>query len=331
MMREGDEFAQHGFDLLIKRGEPEKYFDALKERGFFDPAKNSGPVPSANPGFVHIPIWHAVTYLDAVAKRAAAANDDALSEKILQVIRDVSNFRDSKSGDPTDNYQTYFRFADILGILPVRCIKLDDLKPLRTWLMSKYDRGMIAYSLAKGLLKNLLASGIEEDITKACVIVEECMAFEWSTEDRRGRLKELVTLVDDYWLKEMLNKYARELAEKAGLDAVSIFAKGLRTIFSDERRSYGSTLWRPAIETSGQNLDWHGVENRFVEGMRDTLLGWIDTKPGVAAEYVAQALKDQSEIIRRIALHSVTEHFEMLRHAFRECHCPRAIYVWPAT
>lgn len=316
MMGQGDEFAQHGFDLLVKRGEPEKYFDALKERGFFDPARNSGPVPSTNPGFVHIPIWHAVTYLQAVAKRAAETNDDTLSEKILQVIRDVSNFRDSKSGEPTDNFQTYFRFADIMGSLPVRCVKLDDLRLIRTWLSSKFDRAMIAHSLGKGLLKGLLASGTEQDIKKACVIVEECMAFEWSSEERRGLTKELVTLADDYWLKEMLNAYARELGEKAGGDAVSIFERGLRAIFSDERRSYGSTLWRPAIEVSAQNLDWHGVENRFVEGMRDTLEGWLDAKPEVAAEYVANALKDESEIIRRIALHSVTEHFELLRESF---------------
>jgi hypothetical protein len=322
MMGQGEEFAQHGFDLLVKRGEPQKYFDALKERGFFDPTKNSGPVPSANPGFVHIPIWHAVTYLQAVAKRAAETNDDALSEKILQVIRDVSNFRDSKNGEPTDNYQTYFRFADIMGTLPVRCIKPDDLKLIRAWLTSKYDRGMIAYSLAKGLLKNLLANDTEEDIKKACVIVEECMAFEWSSEERRGRSKELVTLVDDYWLKEMLKTYARELGEKAGIDAVSIFEKGLKAIFTDERRSYGSTLWRPAIEKSAQNLDWHGTENRFVEGMRDSLDGWLQTKPVEAAEHVAHALKDQSEIIRRIALNSVTEHFELLREAFENVITP---------
>lgn len=106
-------------------------------------------------------------------------------------------------------------------------------------------------TFAKGLLKNVLTSGTEEDIKKACVIVEECVAFEWSTEERRGRSKELVTLVDDYWLKEMLNSYAGDLGEKAGVNAVSIFEKGLRTIFLGERRSYGSTLWRPAVETSG--------------------------------------------------------------------------------
>jgi hypothetical protein len=82
-MRRGDEFAKHGFDLLAERSEPEQYFDALKDRGFFNPANNSGPVPSTNPGFVHIPFWHALEYLQAVAKRAAEKDGAALSEKIL--------------------------------------------------------------------------------------------------------------------------------------------------------------------------------------------------------------------------------------------------------
>jgi len=316
MMRESDELAQHGFDLLSKRPEPEQYLDALKERGFFDPAKNSGPVQSINPEFVHIPIWNALSYLLAVAKRAAETDDDALSEKVLQIIRDVSNFRDPKSGEATDNYQTNFRFAEIMGELPVRCIKLEDVRLIRAWLASRFDHGLIGHSLAKGLLKRLLASGTPDDIKKACAIVEECMAFEWSSEDRRGRTKELVTRVDDYWLKEMLNAHARTLGALAGLDAVSIFDRGLKEIFSDKRRSYGSTLWRPAIEANAQNLDWHGAENRLVEGMRDTLDGWFETSPEAAAKYAEQALKDKSEIIRRIALHMVTEHFALLRGAF---------------
>jgi hypothetical protein len=317
MMREGEEFAQHGFDLLVKRDDPEKYFDALQERGFFDPSKNSGPVPSTNPGFVHIPVWNALLYLQAVAARAAQTNDDALSKKLLKIIRDVTNFRNA-ANEPTDNYQTYFRFAEIMGALPVRCITLDDIALIQTWLLSQYDRSMIAYSLGKGLLKRLLESGSAEDVVKACAIVEACVAFRWAPEDRERPSKEIVSVVDDYWLKEMLNAQARELGAKAGLPIVAIFEKGLKAIFSDKRRGYGSSLWRPAIETSGQNHDWHGVENRYVEGFRDTLAGWIETDPEAASKYVAAALSDDSEIVRRVALHTVTEHFELLREAFEK-------------
>ena len=316
MMRQGDEFVQHGFDLLAKRDEPEQYFAALKEGGFFDPANNSGPVPSTNPDFVHIPFWHALNYLQAVAKRAVESNDAELSEKLVQVIRDVTNFRDQSTGQPRDNYHTYYRFAEIVGILPLHCIKLDDIALMAVWLSSKFDRGLVAHSLSKGLLTRLLASGTTNDIEKACALVEECMAFEWVPEAQR-RSRELVTVVDDYWLKEMLDAHARELGAKAGLKAVLIFAKGLRAIFTDRRRSYGSTLWRPAIEASPQNLDFRAAENRFVEGMRDALEGWIETSPDDrATDYVNLALGDESEIIRRIALHAVTEHFDLLRTGF---------------
>ena len=321
MMSCGDEFAQHGFDLLVTRSEPEQYFDALKDRGFFEPTKNSGPVPSTNPGFVHIPIWNALGYLQTVAKRAAEKDDPVLSEKILQVIRSVSNFRDEPGDQARDNYQTYYRFAEIVGLLPLRCVTLEDIRLMAVWLSSKFDRGLVAHSLSKGLLRRLIESGSSDDIQKACFLMEQCMTFEWLPEEDKSS-RELVTIVDNYWLKVILEAHAHELGAKAGVDAVKIFERGLRSIFSDKRRSYGSTLWRPAIESSPQNSDFRAVENRFVEGMRDLLEGWIEASPQAATSYVSSALQDDSEIIRRIALHTVVEHFELLRDPFERILAP---------
>ncbi|MCP4614984.1 MAG: hypothetical protein GY844_00980 [Bradyrhizobium sp.] len=315
-MRRGDEFAQHGFDLLAKRSEPEQYFDALSQHGFFDPANNSGPVPSVNPEFVHIPIWAALNYLEAVASRAAELDDAQLANKVLEVIRSVTRFKDHESGEPRDNFRTYFKFAEFLGILPLRCITLEDVGLVRVWLSSKYDHGLVPHALTKGLLKRLFDDGTAESVSKACVIIESCLELEPSSKRRRKHSEDLATVVDDHWLKEMLNAYARELGRKVGEQAVPIFEKGLRTVFSADRRSYGSSLWRPAIERNSQNRDFYGPENRFVEGLCDVLDGWLEIGPGDASKYVGQALQDESEIIRRIALHAVTEHFEVLRPVF---------------
>ncbi len=322
MMRQDDDLTRHGFELLAKRAEPEQYFDALKEGGFFDPKKNSGPTPSANPEMVYIPFWHALEYLQAVAKRAVEKNDAGLIEKLLQVIRDVTGFNDPSTGEPRDNYHTYYRFAEIVGTLPLQCIKLDDIRLMAVWLSSKFDRGLVANALSKGLMTHLLASNAADDIEKACALLEQCMAFEWAPEAKR-RSRELSTVVDDYWLKEMLSAHAGEYGAKAGLKAVLIFEKGLRSIFSDKRRGYGSTLWRAAIEESSQNTDLRAAENRFVEGMRDSLNGWIETSAEAARDYVLPALRDDSEIIRRIALHTVTEHFDLLRAGFEEIIGPK--------
>jgi hypothetical protein len=314
MMRQDKESARHGFDLLTKRPEPEQYFDALNQAGFFDPENNSGPVPSTEPGFVQIPFWSALNYLEALAKRASERDDDQLANKLLKVVRDVTNYRD-RDGAARDNYHTYHKFADFFGLLPLRTIKKEDIHLVSVWLASKFDHGLVGSSLGKGLLKRLLASGSPDNIEKACLLMKECMAFRWlPKEDTRGR--EPVTAIDDYWLKQIVDKYAKELGAKAGLPAVKIFDEGLREIFGDPRRRYGSTLWRPAIEANQQNWDFRGPENRFVEGMRDSLAGWIEANPTEAVAFVTNALKDEAEIVRRIAIHTTTENFGLLRDAF---------------
>ena len=314
MMRQGEEFARHGFGLLSKRSEPEKYFDSLNEAGFFDAEKNSGPIPS-EPGFVQIPFWSALTYLEAVAKRAGERDDDQLAKKLLKIIHDVTNYRDPENGAFRDNYHTYYKFAEIFALLPLHTITREDIHLVRVWLASKFDRGLVGSSLGKGLLKRLLATGSPEDIEKACLLMKECMAFRWlPEEDKRGR--QLVTAIDDHWLKQIVDKYANELGAKAGLPAVKIFEDGLRAIFADPRRGYGSTLWRPAIETNQQNRDFRRPENRFVEGMRDSLAGWIEANPTEAVAFVRNALQDEAEIVRRIAIHATTDNFGLLRDTF---------------
>lgn len=313
-MRRGEEFARHGFDLLSKRPEPEQYFETLIREGFFDPANNSGPVPSNEPGFVQIPFWAALNYLEAVAKRAVERDDGQLAGKVLKIIRDVTNFRDP-NGEVRDNYHTYYKFAEILGILPLNVITREDIHLVSGWLSSRYDSSLVGSSLGKGLLKRLLASEAPEDIERACLLMKECMAFRWLPEiDQRER--KLVTNIDDFWLQKLVDNYAKELGAKAGKPAIKIFEDGLRAIFSDPRRGYGSALWRPAIENNSQNMDFRGAENRFVEGMRDALAGWIESNPDEAVEYVESALNDEAEIIRRIAIHTVTERFELLRDSF---------------
>jgi hypothetical protein len=313
-MHKGEDFTRHGFNLLSKQASPEFYFDALKDAGFFEPEKNLGPVPSNEPGFVQIPFWPALTYLQAVAKRAGETDNLGLAEKILAVVRSVTNFRDD-NGEHRDNYHTYYRFAEILGELPLRSISIDDVRLIGIWLTSRFDRGLVGKSLAKGLLERLLASDDQRDTTHAVQVMNDCMAYEWLPEkNRRGN--ELVTRIDNYWLEALLNAHAKRFGAKAGLPGIQIFEEGLRAIFSDAPGSYGTRLWRPAIEPHTQNMNFRDVENRFVDGMRDALAGWIEARPYEAAEYVKNALTDPSEIIRRIAIHTVTENFDLLRASF---------------
>lgn len=312
-MGKGEEFARHGFELLIKRPDPEKYFDAIEKAGFFDPTNNPAPRPSTEPGFVQVPFWTALNYLEAVARRSQELRDLVLSDKVLDVIRTVSNFVDDE-GKPTDNYHTFWKFASIIGLLPLEAITLEDLDLVPKWLTSKFDRGLVGHEISVGLMARLLESNKAEDIEKACVLLEHCTELTNSRTKHVG--KEFVTVIDDYWLKDLIQQHSKALGTKAGNRSVEIFAARLKQIYSEVKHSYPSTLRRAAIEDSDQNVDSHGADNRFVEGMRDTLLSWLDTNPERARPYVAAMLDSEWEIIRRIALHVVSERFESLAAIF---------------
>ena len=105
LMKESEELARRGFDLLLKRSNPERFFDALQEAGLFAPSKNPAPVPAEQEGYVRIPYWSPLDYLVAVAKIAGERNDLELAAKVMAVVRDVSSWRDANN-KPTENYHT---------------------------------------------------------------------------------------------------------------------------------------------------------------------------------------------------------------------------------
>ncbi len=142
-MKQGEEFAQYGYELLIKRSNPEQYFDALNDSGLFDAKNNSGPVPSGEEGFVRIPFWTALNYLELVAKRAGEINDEKLANKLLKIIRDVTAARDAEGKAP-DNYHTYYKFAEMLGSLPLSTVTSGDVDLAPVWLNSRFDHGLVA-------------------------------------------------------------------------------------------------------------------------------------------------------------------------------------------
>lgn len=125
-MAENQEQAKWGFEILLRRQDFADFFDDLKEANLFSPEHNSGPVPAEDPGYVSIPYWSAVDYLEAVAKQAGDNDDTRLAEKVMDVIRSVSNYRDS-DGNRHDNYHTYRKFAKILGLVPTASITTEDL------------------------------------------------------------------------------------------------------------------------------------------------------------------------------------------------------------
>jgi hypothetical protein len=271
-MTENQEQAKWGFEILLKRQDFADFFDHLIEANLFSPEYNSNPVPADDPRYVRIPYWSVLDYLEAVARLAGENDDLQLARKVMDVIRSVSNYRDS-DGSSRDNYHTYRKFAEILGLVPTAAIITEDLDFIPVWLSSKYDRGMVVRALDLGVLQHLLASDSLEDWQKARIILSHCTAILWVDEKELGkRRKKPLTVADDYWLKKLIKNHAGTFGMKAGMKTAQIFCGRIREVFGEEFGDLPTYLSRPAVEEHPQNHSWDGIVNCIVEGLRDVLL-----------------------------------------------------------
>ena len=150
-MRSGEEFAQHGFDLLSKRSEPEQYFTRSSSMVSSTPRKTRGRC--------RLPIRILCTYRFGprriILRRSARGPLRSIAtiwpaKSSTSFVR-LHSSKTRATGEPRDNYRTYFTFAELLGVLPLRCITIADVGLIPTWLNSKYDRGLVPHALSKGL------------------------------------------------------------------------------------------------------------------------------------------------------------------------------------
>lgn len=316
LMGKSDEHARHGFKLLLERPDSHTFFDALDEAGLFLPTNNPAPVPADEAGYCRIPQWAALDYLLSCAKQAGECNDSQLACKVLNVVRTVSGERDM-DGQIKDNHQTFRVFAEIYGLVPLSTVNVDDLGLIPNWLNTKFDRGMVAHALDIGILGKCLSSDASEDWVKAGLILKFC------TEIRQldghaldDTYKKLVTVVDDYWLKKLIERHSRTFGIKAGRIAADVFLSRIREVFGKEGRDGAGCISRPAVEEHDQNRSWRGSENRFVEGLRDVLLSWVDHDLDGAKPFIETLLLDETEIVRRIGIYVLGQRWTNLRRLY---------------
>lgn len=303
LMTKSDEHARRGFELLQARPGFEDYFDALKQAGLFDASRNPAPVPAAEPGYFRMPFWDALSYLEAVANLAGQRIDLQLAEKVMRVVRAVSHAREP-DGAIRDNYHTHRKFAAILGLVLTTVVTQDDVELVPGWLEGEFERGMVGHTLANGALPRFLASESSDDWRKASRLLEHCTVVRWIEEKALGdNRKKLVTLVEDHWLKELIDRNAKSFGVRSGKAAAEIFLARLREVFGDVERDKASWPSRPAIEDHAQNHSWDSPENRFVEGLRNVLLSWVDHDLVAAKPFVEALLGDEAEIVRRVAIY----------------------------
>lgn len=313
LMLKGEENAQWGYELLLKRNDFDDFFTPLKDSGLFNSEHNPKPKPADKEGFFYIPFWHATEYLKAVALRAAEKNNNERAKELLSVIRNIT-----ETGTP-DNYHTFRAFAEILGLVPINSISKDDLGMVLIWIKGKYDGDMIAHSLKSELLPRLLSSSETYNWDMALVILDYCLTIKWNTKESiDSETNEKFTsytpqaLIDGHSLEELVEANISGFCRQAADKTAKIIFKHTLDVFNSEKRSGVSFYWRPAIEEHEQNRTWKHLENTLVATLRDSTIAWIESEPNEAKLFVGQLLVHKADIARRVGIYLLNKKWKEL-------------------
>src|ERR1700746_183170 len=136
-----------------------KWFDFLKEQGYFDPKNNPEPV-QVKEGF-QLPLWESLRYLEKLAAEIREGKEHEYIDEILSIIKNVSE-------NPKDNYRTWYIFIKLLGNIPNDRIPKQILNYIPVWLDSKFDTMLQSSELIENLLPKFLNENpTKDDIEKA--------------------------------------------------------------------------------------------------------------------------------------------------------------------
>jgi len=296
--------------FFLRKAKGLKWFNALDERGYFDPAGNLAPVPSKEEGYVTVPFWPVTEYLVATSSELLAKENRAYAERVLEIIRRVTQAAIEKE---FGNYRTWWQFSKIIQNIPVELITENDLRYVDYWLNDIYERGLVAGELGEKWLVALLeqASDRAHKVALGLLDILFTASFVPKTSGDSDR-QEAVFRFDKWHAEKIIKAVAGTSGQVLGRQAVQLFQDELQRVLTTLGNDRWSALWRRAIEDHSQNHSADEVEDILIVGLRDSLDAFAREAPEGATAAIAGLLESPLQIFQRVAIYIVAQNFPQL-------------------
>ena len=286
-----------------------KWFDELSDGGYFEPDQNPLPTLEDENGYVKIPIWQVIHYLVKTAPELSSQNDAYYAKKFLDIL--VSTTEYARKND-VSNYRTWQEFSKIIAYIPTALMTIENLSIVDYWLDDKYESGYVAQEIGEKWLPSLLNTGGLHEQQLAARLLEYIYKVNFVDKPYAEHTHRMAMLrVDYHYIRGITLKVAKLSGKALGNRAISIFDEQLRQILSQLQNDSWSCIWHPAIEDHDQNKQLDNAENSLIKAYRDSLAGYISSKPNEAVAYISEMLKNEYKTIRRIAIHTIDENYRI--------------------
>lgn len=295
--------------LFFRKVKGIKWFDEFSEKGYFNPESNPRPSAAKEEGYVNIPHWPVVDYLVKTSTELSDNKNILYADKFLDILVNVTNY--AKENE-FSNYRTWWQFAKIISKIPYQIIAPELIDIIDYWLEDKYERDLVAQEIGNKWLPRLLVENDDHALLLSLRILGVLYKIIFLDRSLGGEIKrECALRFDNYHAEKITKKIANIAGAKLGKDAILIFDTQLKFIFHELKNDSWSAIWQPAIEVHEQNKHRDDAKNVLIEAYRDSLSGYIRTKPEEAYEYVKGMLGEEYQTIHRLAIHAISTNYHI--------------------
>ena len=291
---------------LMELKEPAHWLVPLKDKGYFKGEKNP-PAEEVKdqPGFYTMPFWNVLKYLENVAQKNKENPKSEITDALIEIIDSIISFRDS-NGKRIENYRTDWFVTKVIFMLPYQKWDFKYIDFIGETLNTSFGEDLIQSEIGSRVLPTLIEN---KEVNLLLKLLNIILGFTKVEEEKHDKIK---PVMENYWLRDALKKFKKDIAELCGIEAIEIGLNTIRAILKEDNGKF-SNIWITTIEDSSQNKFPEMYECQLVFFVRDMYENLVSEKIKSSIE---ELLKEKNEVLRRIGVHTINKHYKELGDLF---------------
>lgn len=277
---------------LKKSKDPIRWFKILNERRYFNPENNPSPIKMPD-GNYRIPFWHELSLLENYCTIDSFITNKEITNKVEEIIDSIIEYR-NESGKKIDNYMTDWMLIKIIFNLPDDKIKIEYVNYVKLAFESKWNASL----LTGEMINNVLPKIIQNKSSKLLLNLLNILLDYKVTAYDESKYTDVISIMEEYWFNEMINKYKGNFYEICNYDLLNIVENKIIELieYKNTEFSIGQIV---TIYDSDQNLS-ESYELNLIRLLRDLIL-FLETDQ--IKKDISRYLKSEHSIFRRIAFY----------------------------
>jgi hypothetical protein len=286
------------FTRLSSTSNPFKWLTILREQNYFDPKNNPPPqIVDDKRGLFVTPYWNVLGYLENLSKQLKIKPDDEITKQLVEIVNSIIDNR-------VENYRTDWMLIKTIFNLPIACVTDNHIRFIKTALCT--NTVLISNEVLTTVLPYLIKNKAKEQTLEFLKIL-----LDFKKEATPLAL-DYVSVLDNYWLQEILNKFQKDIFDLCGIDSANIAISKIEEILTQDKSKFNFSSV-VAIEDSPQNLSHDTYERLCISFLRDSL---ISAGPEKMKDLTKNLFNNKYSIFQRLAVHLIDVYYSALKEIF---------------